>query len=67
MVLEAEVAGLHTGKFGRELERYEEIEVKKSLTWEWWLFEIIPFKRLTFKDGKKTTHWLVLLEMTPYP
>ena len=60
MVFEAGALGLRTAPFERAyLAPEEQIEIKESLTWHWWLLEILPFKRLTFtREGRKpTTHW----------
>ncbi|KAJ2929052.1 hypothetical protein H1R20_g8048, partial [Candolleomyces eurysporus] len=48
MALQAAELGLRIGKFERELLSTEQIEFKESLTWIWKLFEILPFRRLTF-------------------
>ena len=59
MVFQAGALGLHTKPFERELSRDEQIDVKESLTWIWWPFELCFFNRLTYSrrdDGKKTTH-----------
>ena len=59
MVFEAGAAGLRMAQFKRKLSSGEQIDVKESLTWHWWILEILPLKRLTFtrrEDGKQTTH-----------
>ncbi|KAJ2935860.1 hypothetical protein H1R20_g1235, partial [Candolleomyces eurysporus] len=48
MALQAAELGLRIGKFERELLSTEQIESQESLTWIWKLFEILPFRRLTF-------------------
>lgn len=48
MVFEAGAAGLRTKPFKRELKENEQINIIESLTGPWLLFEICPFKRLTF-------------------
>ena len=48
MVLEAQALGLRTVPFEYELSHAEQIEIKESLTPIWWLFEILPLKRLTY-------------------
>lgn len=58
MVLEAGAVGLRTERFERELSSEEQIEIKESLTWHWWLLELLPVKRLTYtrqKDGTPAT------------
>ena len=67
MVFEAGAAGLRTEKFNRELKPGEQIRVTESLNWKWWILEFLPFKRLTFKAGRKTTRWFVSLKMTLFP
>ena len=59
MVFQAGALGLRTKPFERELSRDEQIDVKESLTWVWWPFELCFFNRLTYSrrnDRKKTTH-----------
>ena len=59
MIFEAGAAGLRTARFEHELLAYEQINVVESLTWQWFLLELCPFKRLTYtrnEDGlPKTT------------
>lgn len=55
MALEAKAVGLLVLPFERELSPEEQFEIKESLTWRWRIFEILPFKRLTFtKRGNGT-------------
>ncbi|KAF9526328.1 WD40-repeat-containing domain protein [Crepidotus variabilis] len=58
MVFEAEAVGLRMAKFEREIRADEQIEIKESLTGMWWLFEIIPFGRLSFSRDRRnhSTH-----------
>ncbi|KAE9384653.1 WD40 repeat-like protein [Gymnopus androsaceus JB14] len=30
---------------------------KESLTWIWWIFEVLPIRRLSFKNAQDTTYW----------
>ena len=60
MVFEAGAAGLRTARFERELRLADgHINVVESMTWQWFLLELCPFKRLTYtrnEDGlPKTT------------
>ena len=59
MVFEAGAAGLRTARLERELLAYGHINVVESMTWQWFLLELCPFKRLTYtrnEDGlPKTT------------
>ncbi|KAJ2925578.1 hypothetical protein H1R20_g11517, partial [Candolleomyces eurysporus] len=58
MASEAEALGLRLEPFERELSSSEQIEFQESLTGIWHLFEILPFRRLTFSrssDCKETT------------
>ena len=48
MVFEAGEAGLRTALFERKQKEHKEVKIIESLTWPWRLFEIFPFKRLTF-------------------
>jgi len=48
MVFEAGPLGLRTKQFTRDLLTKELTDVKESLTWIWWPFEYIPFRRLTY-------------------
>ena len=48
MVYEAGEAGLRTALFKGAIKDLGEINIIESLTWPWLLFEIFPFKRLTF-------------------
>jgi len=48
MVFEAQAVGLRTSPFNPDLSEEDKIEIKESLTWHWWPFEIFPFKRLTY-------------------
>ncbi|KAF4616714.1 hypothetical protein D9613_008834 [Agrocybe pediades] len=54
MVYEAGPLGLRT-TFKRDLKNDEKVLVKESLTWVWWPFEYLPFRRLTYtrKENKK--------------
>ena len=59
MVYEARGLGLKTRLFERELLQTEKMEFKESLTGIWKLFEIIPWRRLTFtgsEEGKEVTY-----------
>ncbi|KAE9400679.1 WD40 repeat-like protein [Gymnopus androsaceus JB14] len=31
--------------------------IHESLTGVWWIFEVFPIRRLSYKDSKDTTHW----------
>jgi hypothetical protein len=58
MVFEAGALGLRTAPFVRELHPNGQIEIKESLTLEWWLFELFPIRRLTYtrrEQGKRIT------------
>ncbi|RXW12342.1 hypothetical protein EST38_g13512, partial [Candolleomyces aberdarensis] len=48
MASQAAELGLRIGVFKRELKKTEQIEFKESLTGLWHLFELLPFRRLTF-------------------
>ena len=50
MVFEAESMGLRLNTFERDLETAEYIEVHESLTFIWWLLELLPLKRLSYKS-----------------
>jgi len=55
MVFEAGLVGLRTAPLERGFLSEDEIEIKESLTWHWWILEVLPFKRPTFtrrEDGK---------------
>ncbi|KAF4615646.1 hypothetical protein D9613_012548 [Agrocybe pediades] len=59
MVYEAEPLGLRTSMFRRDLTDDDKVSVKESLSWVWWPFEFLPFRRLTYtrkQNGKETTH-----------
>ncbi|KAF4609409.1 hypothetical protein D9613_012988 [Agrocybe pediades] len=62
MVYEAGPLGLRMSPFERDLRDDEKVAVKESLSWVWWPFEYLPFRRLTYtrkKEGKpETTHSL---------
>ena len=58
MVFEAGAVGLRTALFERNLSSSGYLNIQESLKGPWWLFEMLPFKRLTFttqKDGKQKT------------
>ncbi|KAJ2929848.1 hypothetical protein H1R20_g7248, partial [Candolleomyces eurysporus] len=58
MASEAEALGLRLEPFERELSSSEQIEFQESLTGLWHLFEVLPFRRLTFARSpgcKETT------------
>ncbi|KAJ2935249.1 hypothetical protein H1R20_g1846, partial [Candolleomyces eurysporus] len=58
MASEAEALGLRLESFQRELSSSEQIEFQESLIGLWHLFEVLPFRRLTFArspDCKETT------------
>ena len=70
MVFEAGAVGLRTAPFERELSAGEQFDIKESLRGIWWLFEFIPFKRLTFtrqKNGKEDTHKYVSASFVATP
>ncbi|KAJ2912081.1 hypothetical protein MD484_g8331, partial [Candolleomyces efflorescens] len=48
MAAEAEMLGLRLNSFSTELSADEQIEFQESLTWPWYLLEVVPFRRLTF-------------------
>ncbi|KAJ2924584.1 hypothetical protein H1R20_g12518, partial [Candolleomyces eurysporus] len=48
MITEAEALGLRLRPFERELTSSEQIEFRESLKGPWHLFELLPFRRLTF-------------------
>ncbi|KAF9553950.1 hypothetical protein CPC08DRAFT_209697 [Agrocybe pediades] len=52
MVHEAQALGLRMRPFTWELSSEEHIEVKESLTGLWTVLEWLPFRRLTFGNGK---------------
>ena len=59
MVFEAGAVGLRTALFERNLSSSEYFNIQESLKGAWWLFEMLPFKRLTStrrEDGKQTTY-----------
>ena len=53
MASEAESLGLRLEPFERELSSSEQIEFQESLTGLWHLFEVLPFRRLTFARSLK--------------
>jgi hypothetical protein len=55
MVLEAKHFGLRMGDFQKPLLGSEDIPITPSLHGIWWLLELLPFRRLTFKDCMSTT------------
>jgi hypothetical protein len=55
MVLEAKHYGLRMESFHKPLLGPEDIPLTQSLYGIWWLLEIVPFRRLTFKDKDSTT------------
>ncbi|CAA7268966.1 unnamed protein product [Cyclocybe aegerita] len=60
MVFEAGSVGLRMAPFRRDLSSSEQITFIESLTWPWWPFEFLPFKRLTFNrsEGSRTITWM---------
>ncbi|RXW16523.1 hypothetical protein EST38_g9336 [Candolleomyces aberdarensis] len=60
MVSEAEALGLRLRPFERELLPNEQIEFRESLKGPWHLFELLPFRRLTFarSPGAKSNTFL---------
>ena len=52
MAFEATSFGLRLNPFKRNLKGEELIKVNESLTWGWWPFEILPFKRLSYAKSK---------------
>lgn len=59
MVYQAGAVGLRTGLFKRNLTPEEQIHIQESLTWHWWLLELLPLRRLTFtrrEEGKQITY-----------
>jgi len=55
MVFEAGLAGLRTAPLEHGFLSEDKIEIRESLTWHWWILEVLPLKRLTFtrrEDGK---------------
>ena len=55
MVLEAEGLGLRVKQFKRDLFSSEKIEFQESLKRFWHLFELLPFRRLTFSRTRRET------------
>jgi hypothetical protein len=55
MVLEARNFGLRMKDFQKPLIGLEDIPITPSLHGMWWLLELLPFRRLTFKDNDSTT------------
>ncbi|KAI0311851.1 hypothetical protein OF83DRAFT_1287291 [Amylostereum chailletii] len=49
MCFEAAAAGLRLHPIQRELKPGEKNEVRESLTWVWWLLELLPLKRLSYE------------------
>jgi len=47
MVFEARAAGLRTALFKSDPSPLEQIEINETLTWTWWLIELLPIKRGT--------------------
>ncbi|KZV67659.1 hypothetical protein PENSPDRAFT_583565, partial [Peniophora sp. CONT] len=67
MFSEASVAGLHFDAFKRDFEDVDVIKVgKESLTLAWRPFEHLPFRRLTYNEGRADVRWVdhrwILLE-----
>ncbi|TFK20468.1 WD40 repeat-like protein [Coprinopsis marcescibilis] len=62
MVSEAQAVGLRTSEFKRELSSDEQMDLQESLKGYWHLFELLPFRRLTFsrrlqeQGGKAVTY-----------
>ena len=55
MAFEAASFGLHLNQFDRDLKSEEYISVNESLTFAWWLLELFPLKRLSYKSKATTS------------
>ncbi|KAI0312153.1 hypothetical protein OF83DRAFT_1166078 [Amylostereum chailletii] len=57
MAFEAAAEGLHLSTIDRNLTPDEKIDVHESLVWYWWVLEVLPVKRLSYKSKGKDSTW----------
>ncbi|KAF8869684.1 hypothetical protein CPB85DRAFT_1446702 [Mucidula mucida] len=60
MVSEAKKAGLRMHEICNELQSLTTVDVVESLTWPWWLLEVLPLKHLAYTNPSSITqrpHW----------
>lgn len=56
MSYEAVQAGLMMSSFdGSKFEGWDTFKVNRSMTGMWWMLEILPLRRLSYRDDKRST------------